>query len=190
LPKAEGAASVKALLALVGDVGPPILPISTETAAAIFQLGSYGEVAAHLAGLTWGAEDLPAAIGASTSREPDGSYTAPYEAVRSLFLFGAHAAGVPAIDTVFPRIGEEEALAAYVSRARRDGFSGMLAVHPSQVAAINSGFAATSKEIAHATAVVEAFAASPAMGAVSLDGKMLDRPHLIQAHRILASKPN
>lgn len=186
LPKAEGAASVKALLALTDEAGPPILPIGTETAASIFQLGSYGEVSAHLAGLTWGAEDLPAAIGASTAREPDGSYTSPYEVVRSLSLFGAHAAGVPAIDTVFPRIGEAEALAVYVSRARRDGFSGMLAIHPSQVAVINSGFTATPQELVHAVAVVEAFAASPAAGVVSLDGKMLDRPHLLQAQRILS----
>lgn len=119
LPKAEGAASIRALLAMAGGPLPPVLPIATETPAAIFQLGGYGEVAAHLAGLTWGAEDLPAAIGAATSREKDGRYTPPYEMVRSLTLFGAHGAGVEAIETVFPQIDDREALAAYVARARR-----------------------------------------------------------------------
>lgn len=186
LPKAEGAASVEALLGLMGGVRLPILPIATETAAAIFKLGSYGAVANHLAGLTWGAEDLPAAIGAATSREADGGYTAPYEMVRSLTLFGAHAAGTAAIETVFPRIDAPEALAAYVARARRDGFTGMMAIHPAQVGIINDGFTPTADEIAHARAVVDAFAASPGAGALKLDGKMIDRPHLKLAQLILA----
>ncbi|PZU07554.1 CoA ester lyase [Sphingomonas sp.] len=187
LPKAEGAASIETLLTLIGGRrAPPILPIATETPAAIFELGSYRMATTHLAGLTWGAEDLPAAIGASTSREEDGRYTAPYEMVRSLTLFGAHAAGVPAIETVFPRIDAPDALAAYVARARRDGFSGMMAIHPTQVEAINSGFSPTQEEIARALAIVEAFAAQPGVGAIQLDGRMIDRPHLIQARRILA----
>lgn len=186
LPKAEGAASIRALLALTGDNGPPILPIATETPAALFKLGSYGEVASHLAGLTWGAEDLPAAIGAATSRKEDGRYTPPYEMVRSLTLFAAHAAGVPAIETVFPRIDDTQALAAYVARARRDGFTGMMAIHPAQVAIINAGFTPTDAEVAHARAVIDAFAAHPGAGALRLDGRMIDRPHLIQAQRILA----
>ena len=186
LPKAEGARSVEALVAKLGGVSLPILPIATETPAAIFQLGSYGAVASHLAGLTWGAEDLPAAIGAATSREADGSYTAPYELVRSLTLFGAHAAGSQAIETVFPRIDAPEALAAYVARARRDGFTGMMAIHPAQVATINAGFTPTEAEVAHARAVIDAFAANPGVGALKLDGKMIDRPHLVQAQRIIA----
>jgi len=186
LPKAEGAKSVEALVAKLGGVSLPILPIATETPAAIFQLGSYGAVSAHLAGLTWGAEDLPAAIGAATSREADGSYTAPYELVRSLTLFGAHAAGTQAIETVFPRIDAPEALAAYVARARRDGFTGMMAIHPAQVATINAGFTPTEAEVAHARAVIDAFAANPGVGALKLDGKMIDRPHLVQAQRIIA----
>lgn len=190
LPKAEGAASIRALLALIGDDAPPILPIATETPAAIFQLGSYGTMAEHLAGLTWGAEDLPAAIGAATSREADGRYTPPYEMVRSLTLFAAHAAGAPAIETVFPRIDDTQALAAYVARARRDGFTGMMAIHPNQVAIINAGFTPTDAEIAHARAVVDAFAANPGAGALRLDGRMIDRPHLIQAQRILANARN
>jgi citrate lyase subunit beta/citryl-CoA lyase len=186
LPKAEGAKSVEALIAKLGGARLPILPIATETPAAIFQLGSYGGVSAHLAGLTWGAEDLPAAIGAATSREADGSYTAPYELVRSLTLFGAHAAGTQAIETVFPRIDDPQALAAYVARARRDGFTGMMAIHPAQVAIINEGFSPTAVEIAHARAVIDAFSANPGVGALKLDGKMIDRPHLVQAQRIIA----
>jgi len=186
LPKAEGARSVEALVAKLGGVSLPILPIATETPDAIFQLGSYGAVSAHLAGLTWGAEDLPAAIGAATSREADGSYTAPYELVRSLTLFGAHAARTQAIETVFPLIDAPEALAAYVARARRDGFIGMMAIHPTQVATINAGFTPTEAEVAHARAVIDAFAANPGVGALKLDGKMIDRPHLVQAQRIIA----
>ncbi len=187
LPKAEGAASVAALVALAGDIAlPPILPIATETPAAIFQLGSYSAVGKRLAGLTWGAEDLPAAIGATTAREADGRYTPPYEMVRALTLFGAHAAGVAAIETVFPRIDAPDALADYVARARRDGFTGMMAIHPAQVAAINAGFTPTPEELAHARAIVAAFAARPDAGALQLDGRMIDRPHLVQAERLLA----
>jgi len=186
LPKAEGAKSVEALIERLQGERLPILPIATETPAAIFQLGSYGEVAAHICGLTWGAEDLPAAIGAATSREADGSYTPPYELVRSLTLFGAHAAGAQAIETVFPRIDAPDALAAYVARARRDGFNGMMAIHPAQVATINEGFTPTADEVARARAVLEAFDAHPGVGALKLDGKMIDRPHLLQAQRILA----
>ncbi len=188
LPKAEGAGSIAALAALApGASLPPILPIATETPAAIFELGSFRTVADRLAGLTWGAEDLPAAVGAATAREADGHYTAPYEMARSLTLFAAHAAGVAAIDTVFPRIDAMDDLAAYVARARRDGFTGMMAIHPAQVAAINAGFTPSAAEIDHARAVVEAFAAAPGAGALKLDGKMIDRPHLVQAQRLLAA---
>ncbi len=185
LPKAEGAASVRALVEAAGGSAPPILPIATETPAAVFELGSYREVAPHLAALTWGAEDLPAAIGATSSREEDGRYTAPYEMVRALTLFGAHAAGVPAIETVFPRIDAADALAAYVRRARRDGFTGMMAIHPAQVTTINDAFTPTPDELARARAIVEAFAAAPGAGALKLDGAMIDRPHMVQARRIL-----
>ncbi|MBX3566051.1 MAG: CoA ester lyase [Sphingomonas sp.] len=187
LPKAEGAASVRALLAM-GDC-PPVLPIATETAAAVFQLGSYREVAAHLLGLTWGAEDLPAAIGAVSSREADGGYTPPYQMVRALTLFGAHAAGVAPIETVYPDIADAEGLAAYVARGRRDGFTGMMAIHPAQVAAINAGFSPSEAEIEHARAIVQAFADNPGAGALKLGGKMIDRPHLKQAEALLARAP-
>lgn len=185
LPKAEGAGSVEALAGFLNHP-IPILPIATETPAAIFELGSYRRAKALLAGLTWGAEDLPAAIGASTSREPDGNYTAPYEIARALTLFAAHAATVPAIETVFPRINAPEALAAYVARARRDGFTGMMAIHPAQVPIIHKGFSPTEAEIAHARAIVNAFRDNPGIAALKVDGRMVDRPHFLQAERILA----
>lgn len=187
LPKAEGGASVDELarrLSERGNATAMILAIATETPAAMFQLGSFGG-ARRLAGLTWGAEDLPAAIGASASREPDGRFTPPYELARSLCLFGAAAAGVAAIETVYPAYKDAQGLAAYAARARRDGFAGMMAIHPDQIASINAAFTPSEEEIAHARAVVAAFEANPLAGALSLDGRMIDRPHLIQAQRVL-----
>lgn len=189
LPKAEGGTSVAELtrrLTERGNATAQILAIATETPAAMFQLGSYGG-SKRLAGLTWGAEDLPAAIGAATSREPDGRYTPPYELARSLCLFGAAAAGVAPIETVYPAFRDIDGLAAYAARARRDGFTGMMAIHPDQVAAINAAFTPSEAEIAHARAVVAAFEAQPGAGALSLDGRMIDRPHLLQAQRTLAA---
>lgn len=186
LPKAEGGASLAALDARLGASAHRILPIATETPAAIFGVGSFGGVSARLCGLTWGAEDLPAAIGAATSREPDGRYTAPYELARSLVLFGAHAAGVAAIETVFPAFGDTDGLAAYVSRGARDGFTGMLAIHPNQVATINAAFTPSAAALAEARAIVAAFAAAPGAGALQLDGRMIDAPHLKQARALLA----
>ncbi len=185
LPKAEGAASLAALDAkLSGDIA--ILPIATETPAAIFALGTYGGVTDRLVGLTWGAEDLPAAIGAATSREADGSYTAPYQLARSLTLFGAHAAGVAAIETVYPDFRDLDGLAAYAARGRRDGFTGMMAIHPSQIAVINAAFTPSDEERAKAQAIVDLFAANPGAGALQLDGRMVDAPHLKAAKALLA----
>ena len=189
LPMAEGGASVEALaarLAVLGNETSSILAIATETPAAIFQLGTYGG-ARRLAGLTWGAEDLPAAIGASTSREEDGRFTPPYELARSLCLFGATAAGVAPIETVYPAFRDLDGLKVYAARARRDGFTGMMAIHPAQVDVINAAFTPSEAEIAHARAVVAAFEANPGAGALSLDGRMIDRPHLAQARRTLAA---
>ena len=185
LPKPEGAQSVAAVQAAWPGACPPILPIATETPAALFRLGSY--TGAHgLAGLTWGAEDLPAAIGAASAREPDGSYTPPYEVARALTLFAAHAAGVAAIETVFPAIADADGLARYAARGARDGFTGMMAIHPAQVAAINAAFTPTAEQIAHARRIVAAFAAAPGAGALQLDGRMIDAPHLKQAMALLA----
>ena len=195
LPKSEGAHSVEQVGRLLSDLegargleigSVRVLPIATETPAAIFGLGSYGAVHRRLAGLTWGAEDLPAAIGALSSREADGRFTAPYELVRALALFGACAAGVQAIETVYPPIRDLDGLAAYVARARRDGFTGMMAIHPAQVPVINDGFTPTAQEIAFARAIVDAFAERADAGALAIDGKMVDRPHLIQAKKLLA----
>jgi len=183
LPKAEGRASVAELRRrLPGDY--LILPIASETPRAVFTLGDYD--GAGLAGLTWGAEDLPAAIGASSSREADGGYTDPYKMVRALTLFGAHAAGVPAIETVYPDFRDLDGLAAYAARGRRDGFTGMMGIHPAQVAVINAAFSPSDTEIAHARAVVDLFAANSGAGALQLDGKMVDAPHLKAAERLLA----
>lgn len=183
LPKAEGAESVRALAA---GVAIPILPIATETPAALFRLGSYGEVRDRLLGLTWGAEDLPSAIGAATAREADGRYTAPVETVRSLALFAAHAAGVPAIETVFPAFRDADGLARYAARGRRDGFTGMMAIHPDQVATINAAFTPTPAEVSEARAIVQAFADQPGAGVLAVNGRMVDAPHLAQAKRLLA----
>ncbi|WP_416356896.1 HpcH/HpaI aldolase/citrate lyase family protein [Aureimonas phyllosphaerae] len=188
LPKAEGARSVVACAeCLSGNrIAAPILPIATETPAAIFGLGSYGEVRDHLAGLTWGAEDLPAAIGASTSRESDGRFTPPYEIARSLTLFAAHAAGTAAIETVYPAFKDEAGLDAFARRAARDGFTGMMAIHPAQVPAINAAFTPSVDAVAAARRIVEAFAAAPDAGALQVDGRMVDAPHLAQARKLLA----
>ena len=189
LPKSEGGASVAELarrLAERGNATARILAIATETPAAIFGLGTYGGHK-RLAGLTWGAEDLPAAIGAATSREEDGSFTSPYEIARALCLFGAAAAGVAPIETVYPAFRDLDGLAAYANRARRDGFTGMMAIHPDQVPIINQAFTPTEAELAHARAVVAAFDSNPNAGALSLDGRMIDRPHLVLAKRLLAA---
>ncbi|HEX5181588.1 MAG TPA: CoA ester lyase [Allosphingosinicella sp.] len=189
LPKAEGGASVAELtrrLTEAGNATAQILAIATETPAAMFQLGTYGGQR-RLAALTWGAEDLPAAIGAVTSREEDGGFTAPYEIARAFCLFGAAAAGVAPIETIYPAFRDLDGLAAYAARARRDGFTGMMAIHPDQVPVINAAFTPSEAEIAQARAIVAAFETSPGAGALSLEGRMIDRPHLVQAQRTLAA---
>lgn len=184
LPKAEGAETVRRLLAQLPSP-VPVLPIATETPAAVFALGTYRAVAAQLVGLTWGAEDLPAAIGARTSREPDGRYTSPYEMVRALALFGAHAARVAAIETVYPAFRDLDGLAAYAARAARDGFTGMMAIHPAQVSILNDAFTPSPEAVAEAQAVIALFAANLGAGVLERDGKMLDAPHLRQARSVL-----
>jgi len=192
LPKAEGAPSIQQLDTIMRSESaddaslPAILPIATETPAALFTLGSYREVKDRLVGLTWGAEDLPAAIGATTSREADGSYTSPYQVARAMTLFAAHAAGTAAIDTFFPAITDVAGPAAYAARARRDGFTGMMAIHPSQVGPINAAFTPAPEEVVRAQAIVDAFAANPDVGVLQVDGKMVDAPHLKQARHILS----
>jgi citrate lyase subunit beta/citryl-CoA lyase len=189
LPKAEGGASVTELarrLTERGNVSAMILPIATETAPALFQLDTFAGVK-RLAGISWGAEDLSAYLGAAAAREADGRYTPPFELARSMCLFGASAAGVPAIDTVYPAFRDLDGLKAYAERARRDGYSGMLAIHPDQVPIINQAFTPSETEVAQARAIVDAFDANPGAGVLSVDGKMVDRPHLVLAQRILAA---
>jgi citrate lyase subunit beta/citryl-CoA lyase len=198
LPKADSAAAVveldhylSALEAAAGHARGEIkiLPIATETPGSVFQLGSYSTYAAshaRLAGLTWGAEDLPTAVGATTGRDDSGAYTPLCELARSLCLAGAAAAGVAALDTVYPAFRDLQGLRACAQEGRRDGFQGMLAIHPAQVAVINEVYTPSAAEIAHAERVVAAFEAPAGRGAIALDGKMLDAPHLKQARRILA----
>jgi citrate lyase subunit beta/citryl-CoA lyase len=162
-----------------------ILPVATETPQSLFSLGEYRKCSKRLAGLTWGAEDLSAAIGATTNRDENGNWTAPYQLVRSLCLFAAHAAGVEAIDTLYAEFQNIEGLEASCAAARRDGFSGKLAIHPSQVEVINRAFAPSATEIERARRIVALFEANPGAGTLALDGAMLDMPHLVQAKKIL-----
>ncbi|HTO05621.1 MAG TPA: CoA ester lyase [Myxococcota bacterium] len=162
-----------------------IVPVATETAAAVFSLGSYAGVTARLAGLTWGAEDLPAALGASTNRGPDGELAFVYQLARALCLAGAVAAGVQPVDTVYPDFRDSAGLEKTCARARMDGFTGKIAIHPDQVPVIQQAFSPSEAEVAHARRVVAAFRASPGVGTVGLDGQMLDMPHLKQAERVL-----
>ena len=194
LPKAGGAADIATLDAALdrlerssGDGAgiTRILPIATEHPAALFRLHEYAGASSRLAGLTWGAEDLSASLGASGNRDADGRWLPPYELARSLCLLGAAAAAVPAIDTVFTDIRNTRGLTEYACCARRDGFSGMLAIHPAQIDTINAAFTPTADEIARARRIVDAFSAHPATGVMELDGEMIDRPHLEQARRIL-----
>ena len=162
-----------------------ICAIATETAVAPFSLGQY-KGAPRLRVLTWGAEDLAAALGASSNKDEHGEYTAPYVLARSLCLFGAHAAGVQPLDTVCPDFRDNARLRRECDEARRDGYLGKIAIHPDQVATINEAFTPSAAEVEHAQAVVDLFRANPDSGALSLNGKMLDMPHLKQAERVLS----
>ena len=159
--------------------------MATERPGALFGMDEYADSTARLGGLTWGAEDLSAAVGASATRDESGNWLPPYQLARSLCLFAAAAAGVPAIDTVYTNFRDADGLAAYAAAARRDGFEGMLAIHPGQVQIINDAFVPTSDETEWARRIVELFAANPEAGTLGMDGEMIDRPHWSQAKRIL-----
>jgi citrate lyase subunit beta/citryl-CoA lyase len=195
LPKAEGATSVihldaklttrEALHGLAdGHVG--VVAIATETAAALFHLASYRGASARLAGLTWGAEDLSAELGAEANRDADGTFYEPYRLARTLCLAGAVAAQVQPIDTVYVDFRNEGGLRREAEDARRDGFTGKMAIHPAQVAVINEVFTPTATAIAQANAVIAAFEAAPGAGVVAIDGVMYDQPHLKRAQQLLA----
>jgi len=195
LPKSEGGVDVSHLAAKIAvreaesdlpDGATRIIPIATETGKGIFGLGSYAGATHRLAGLTWGAEDLSADLGAETNRLADGSYADPYRLARAMTLFAASAAQVDAIDTVFTAFRDTEAFRAECLAARRDGFAGKMAIHPDQVAPINEIFAPSPEALARAEAIIALFVANPGVGVIGLDGEMLDRPHLIRAQRLRA----
>ena len=196
LPKARSPEDVNELARMLDSLeaehGLPagstaILPLVTEVPEALFTLGGYAECGGRLAALTWGAEDLGAAIGASEVRDGSGGWTPPFQLVRNLALFAAHAAGVPAIDTIHADFRDFDGLVDACAEARRDGFTGKLAIHPGQVEIINRTFRPSDAEVEHARRVVELFAANPGAGVLEFDGKMLDKPHLVQARHILDS---
>lgn len=163
-----------------------IMPVCTETPASLFALGGYAVPHPRVSLLTWGGEDLSVALDATTNMDEEGEWLFTYQLARSLCLLAAHAAGALAIDTVFTKLGDGDGLVTQARRARRDGFAGKLAIHPEQVAVINEVFRPTLEEIEDARRVVEAFEASSSAGAIAVDGRMLDLPHLQRARRVIA----
>ena len=193
LPKVYGRADVEkldhCLSALevangIEEGSTPVIVLITETAEAMFHTGNY-KGAPRVVALTWGAEDLADSIGASSNRNPDGSYSFTYELARSLTVLGAATAGVTAIETISADFKDLEALRARAEKVRRDGFRGMMAIHPAQVDVINAAFTPTEAEIAEAQEIVDVFAANPGVGAIGWKGGMLDRPYLARAERLL-----
>ncbi len=183
LPKAESGSDIVQLAHRTGNI--PIHAIVTETAASLFNLLSYRDPKSPLVAMSWGAEDLSAALGASSKYDSSGELAFTYRLARSLCLAGAVAAGVQPVDGVFADFRDSAGLKAEAEAARREGFTGKLAIHPDQVAVINAAFTPSKKEIADAEAIVAAFEAHPHSGTVAVDGRMADRPHLDQAKRVL-----
>jgi citrate lyase subunit beta/citryl-CoA lyase len=163
----------------------PVHAIVTETPASLFGMLSYRDPKSPLAAMSWGAEDLSAALGASSKYDADGELSLTYKLARSLCLAGAAAAGVQPVDGIFADFKDAKGLRAEAEAAAREGFTGKLAIHPDQVAIINAAFSPTKDEIAHARAIVAAFDAEPEAGVLSVGGRMVDRPHLVQAKRVL-----
>jgi citrate lyase subunit beta/citryl-CoA lyase len=196
LPKSASGAHVQHLGAKLAvreaenglaDGATKIVAIATETAVSLFGMGSYAGSSRRLVGLTWGAEDLSADIGAETTRLADGrAYTPPYQLARSMTLFAAAAAEAQAIDTVFPAFRDMDGFRSECLAARRDGFTGKMAIHPDQAVVINEIFSPAPIEVERARKIVAAFAAQPDAGVLGVDGEMLDRPHLRRAERLLA----
>jgi citrate lyase subunit beta/citryl-CoA lyase len=195
-PKAEGGESVvhvdAKLTAQEAIAGVPegaikILAQSVESARGLFLAGTFRDASPRLIGMTWGPEDLSSEVGAETNREADGNLTEPYRLARSMCLFGAAAAKLPAIETIHVDFRNLDALRRDTELARRDGFTGRLAIHPAQVPVINEVFTPSAEQIEKAKAIVAAFAARPGAGTVGIGGKMYDRPHLVRAQRLLDS---
>jgi citrate lyase subunit beta/citryl-CoA lyase len=183
LPKAESGADVIQLAHRTGNI--PVHAIVTETAASLFDLLSYRDPASPLVAMSWGAEDLSAALGAASKYDASGELSFTYRMARSLCLAGAVAAGVQPVDGVFADFKDEAGLKAEAEAAAREGFTGKLAIHPAQVEIINAAFTPSKDEIRHAEEIVAAFEAHPGAGVLSVGGKMVDRPHLVQARRVL-----
>jgi len=193
LPKASGRGDVELLdhylsaleVAYGIDQGStPVIVLVTETAQSMFHTGDY-KGAPRVVAMSWGSEDLADSIGASTNRNPDGSYGFTYELARSLCLLGAASAGVTAIETIEADFRNLEGLRARAEKVRRDGYRGMLAIHPAQVDVINAAFTPSAEELAHAQMIVDLFAANPGVGTIGHEGGMLDRPHLSRAQQLL-----
>ena len=198
LPKAEGGVSVvhadaklavREALSGLPDGHIKIVALATETAAALFLTGTYRGASARLSALTWGAEDLSADLGAEANRDSQGRFLDPYRLARALCLAGAAAAEVPALDTVYIDFRDHDGFRRECEEARRDGFAGKMAIHPAQVPIINELFTPTPEALAHAQAIVDAFAANPDAGVVGVGGVMVDQPHLARAKRVLARAP-
>jgi citrate lyase subunit beta / citryl-CoA lyase len=196
LPKCLNGAAIQHLGAMLAvkeaehglaDGATRIMAIITETAASIFNMGSYAGASARLEGLAWGAEDLSACLGAESNRGADGLYTLPYVLARSLALFASASAGALAIDAVHRNFRDLAALRRECELARRDGFVGKLAIHPAQIEIINEIFTPSKESIARARAIVAAFEAAPQAGVIGFEGEMLDLPHLVKARRLLAN---
>lgn len=183
LPKSESGADVTELAHRTGNI--PIHAIVTETAASLFGLLSYRDPKSPLQAMSWGAEDLSAALGASSKYDESGELSFTYKLARSLCLAGAVAAGVQPVDGVFADFRDADGLEREANQARREGFTGKLAIHPDQVAVINNAFTPSEAEIRNAEQIVAAFEAHPGAGVLSVNGKMVDRPHLTQAMRII-----
>jgi citrate lyase subunit beta/citryl-CoA lyase len=183
LPKAESGADVTQLAHRTGSI--PIHAIVTETAASLFGLLSYRDPKSPLAAMSWGAEDLSAALGASSKYDKSGDLSFTYKLARSLCLAGAVAAGVQPVDGVFADFRDEKGLKSEAEAARREGFTGKLAIHPAQVPVINAAFTPSREEVSQAEEIVAAFEAQPNAGVLSVRGRMVDRPHLLQARRVL-----
>ena len=196
IPKVNGAADLERIGSYLDELeakagmasgSVKLAIVATETPKAMFALGSYAPAHPRLIALTWGADDLSAALGATDNKEPDGSWTFPYQLARAQCLFAASAAEVAPIDTIYADFRDLEGLERDCRRSRRDGFVGRLAIHPDQVAAINRAYAPSEAEVAHARKIVAAFDANPGSGALGVEGKMVDLPHLKAARKILAS---
>ncbi|MEO5611527.1 MAG: CoA ester lyase [Sphingomicrobium sp.] len=183
LPKVESGADVAQLAHRTGNL--PVHAIVTETAASLFGMLTYRDPKSPLAAMSWGAEDLSAALGASSKYDADGELSMTYQLARSLCLAGAVAAGVQPVDGIFSDFKDDQSLRAEAEAAAREGFTGKLAIHPGQVAIINAAFSPSADDIAHAKAIVAAFDAEPDAGVLSIGGRMVDRPHLVQARRTL-----